>query len=181
MKQKRTFARLSRPTFLSSLIFAVSLATPAQVGTGGTYTLDHAVVASGGGQNAAGVGFSVDGTIGQPAAGVNLSGSPFAVAGGFWTAEALAPSAAMVAVSGRILIADGRGLRNARLILTDPQGIVRTAVSGSFGYFRFDEVEVGQTYVLLAASKRFQFTPLILNVVDTIADLEFVAQPSPEQ
>jgi hypothetical protein len=91
--------------------------------------------------------------------------------------EQLPPSAAEVSVSGRVTTANGQGVRNVRVSLTDSEGNVRHAMSGSFGYYRFDEIEAGQTVILGVASKRYVFTnpTRILMVVDDIADADFVA------
>lgn len=94
--------------------------------------------------------------------------SPFAIVN-------LAPSAANVSVSGRILTSNGHGVSRARVTMTDPDGVTRTAVTGSFGYYRFDEVEVGRTYVVSIGSKRYTFTPRVINVTDELIDLDFVA------
>lgn len=84
MEQKRHFAQFSRLTFLLIFIFFACLTARAQVATGGSYSLDQSVIASGGGQNSTGGTFSLDGTIGQPLAGVSSAAAPFSVDGGFW-------------------------------------------------------------------------------------------------
>ena len=94
--------------------------------------------------------------------------SPFAIG-------MLAPSAAGVTVSGRVLTAEGRGLRNARVTITDQSGVSRTVVTSSFGYYTFTDVEVGQTYLIGVASKRYHFTPRLLQVVDSLSDVDFTA------
>jgi len=88
------------------------------------------------------------------------------------------PTAAGVTVSGRILTPQGYGLRNAIVTITDSTGTIRTARTGSFGYYSFDEVEVGGTYVVSVGSKRFAFTPRILTVNDSVSDFDFIAQAS---
>lgn len=85
-------------------------------------------------------------------------------------------SASSVSVSGRVSTNDGRGLINAYVTLTDPQGATKIARTSTFGYFRFDDVEVGQNYIVSISSKRFQFTPQVVSVTDEITDLTFVAQ-----
>lgn len=91
--------------------------------------------------------------------------------------EIQAPTAAHVSVSGRVVTADGSGLRNAFVVLTDAAGNVRTARTSSFGYFTFDDVEVGQAYIITLMSKRYVMQPQILNVDDAIADLDLIAEP----
>ncbi|HMT07145.1 MAG TPA: M36 family metallopeptidase [Pyrinomonadaceae bacterium] len=88
-----------------------------------------------------------------------------------------APTASSVGVSGRVLTNDGAGLRNAVVSLTDMSGNVRQARTGAFGYFSFDEIASGQTYIISIASKRYTFTPRSVTVADEISDLEFVAEP----
>ncbi len=90
--------------------------------------------------------------------------------------EALIPSAAEVLVSGRVLTLDGRGLRNAIVWLTDIQGAVRSARTSTFGYFRFEDVPVGETYVIGVSSKQYRFTPRIIAVSDEISDLILIPE-----
>lgn len=93
--------------------------------------------------------------------------SPFAIA-------YLTPTAAGVSVSGRILDGTGRGIINARLTLTDTAGTVRSAVSNSFGYYRFEGVPVGEAYVIEAKHRRFRFMPQAVNVSDNINELDLI-------
>ena len=86
------------------------------------------------------------------------------------------PTAAGASISGRVTTADGRGIRNARLVLTDAAtGEVRSTLSSPFGYYRFYDVAVGRTYVVSVASKRFRFDPRVLALLDNLADLDFTA------
>ena len=146
----------------------------AQVATGGTFSLDQSVIAGGGGQNAAGGTFSLDGTIGQAVAGT-ANNSPFAVQSGFFNAAPVAPTAASVSVAGKVITDDGRGLRNARVTLTDARGETRIVTTTSFGSYRFDDVAAGQTYIISVVSKRFQFAPQVVFVGEEITGLDFTA------
>lgn len=88
----------------------------------------------------------------------------------------LAPTAASVSISGKVLTPDGSsGLRNAQVILTDSRGNTRTALTTSFGYFSFDSVQAGETYVVSIISKRFQFAPQIVTVKEELTGLSFTA------
>ena len=84
-------------------------------------------------------------------------------------------TAANVSVSGRVLTPDGRGLRNARVTMTDQNGVVRAVTTSSFGYYRFEDVESGQTYIVSVASRTYHYAPRVLQVVDTLADVDFIA------
>lgn len=90
----------------------------------------------------------------------------------------LPPTAANVSVEGRVVSPTGNGVRNATLILTEADGTQHTAVTGSFGYYRFARIEVGQTVVVGVISKRFAFNPSsrVVSLSDSVADLDFVAQ-----
>jgi hypothetical protein len=94
--------------------------------------------------------------------------------------EILAPTAAHAFISGQVLTADGRGIRNAIVVISGgnlPEA--RTVATGSFGYFAFDDLEVGQTYIVTVNSKRFAFpTPtVVVTLQDNVGDLNFVAFP----
>ncbi len=84
-------------------------------------------------------------------------------------------TAAGVSVSGRVLTPDGYGLRNAIVSITDSTGMTRTARTTSFGYYTFENVEVGGTYVVSVGSKSYTFTPRTITVNDSVSDLDLVA------
>ena len=159
-----------------TLCLVLSASASAQIASGGIYGLEQAVVANGGGNSAGGF-YAVEGTSGQSAAGTNSTGAPYAVRGGFWN-PLLGPTAANASVSGRVVTAAGNGIRNVRVTLaggslTTP----RTATTSSFGYFAFDDIEVGHTYVIAVVSKRFGFaTPTqAVSVMDNVSDVTFIA------
>jgi hypothetical protein len=86
----------------------------------------------------------------------------------------LAPSAATVSVMGRV-IANGQSVPRARVNIVDENGQTRSVVTNSFGYYRFDEVEVGQTYIISVFSKGYQFTSRLISINDELTDLDFTA------
>jgi len=98
--------------------------------------------------------------------------SPFAIVD-----SNLAPTSSLVSVGGRVLTADGRGIRNAAITLTDADGNSRTARTGAFGYYRFDDVPAGESYVLSVRSKQGQFADRVITAIDDLADVDFVASP----
>ena len=89
----------------------------------------------------------------------------------------LVPLAAQVSVGGQIFTAHGNGITNAAITLTDQDGNVRKALTGSFGYFRFDGVTAGQTVIVTVRSKRYVFSKasVALDLLDDVRDLIFVA------
>lgn len=87
----------------------------------------------------------------------------------------LAATAAAVTVSGRVADQSGRAIVRAQVRFTDAGGNARTALTNQFGYFRFDDIEAGQTYVLQAAAKGYTFSPRVISVNDDLTDLSVTA------
>jgi hypothetical protein len=163
------------------LIFALGLFCffSATIQAQEVYTLEKTVVAGGGMSDGAGGSFALGSTAGQAAAGNALRGSPYTMTVGFWSYDPLAPTAAGVMISGRVLTAGGQGIRNARLVLIDRAGAPRYAQTGSFGYFRFTEIPSGETYVLTVYSNRFTFaeSSRVIALADDLTNVNFVSEP----
>ena len=67
---------------------------------------------------------------------------------------ACSTTAARAEISGRVLTHDGRWIPNATVSITDSSsGLVRAARTGSFGYYRFDDIEAGRTYIIRAEAR----------------------------
>lgn len=86
------------------------------------------------------------------------------------------PTAASVSVGGRVFGPDGRALRNATVSVTAPDGSTRTAITGSFGYFRIEGLNAGSNYVVGVRSRRYRFDSVIVNLDSDREDLVFVGQ-----
>ena len=86
--------------------------------------------------------------------------------------ERTAPTAASVMISGRVTNY-GRGISGAIVALTNGRGIARTARTNQFGYFRFEDVEAGQTYIIDAHSKRYIFAPQVITLNENLTNLNF--------
>ncbi len=87
------------------------------------------------------------------------------------------PTAAMVSIKGRVMSANGRGIANIRVSMTDQNGNVRTATSNFYGFYQFDEVPAGVTYIFSVSSKliTFQQSEIVMPVNEAIEDLNFIA------
>lgn len=83
------------------------------------------------------------------------------------------PTAASVSIGGRVFAPDGQALRNAVVTATAPDGTVRTAVTGSFGYFRIEGLAAGSSYVVSVRSRRFRFDSVVINADSDREDLMF--------
>ncbi len=91
------------------------------------------------------------------------------------TAACLETTSASVSISGRVVDAAGRGIRNAQVVMTDPQGVRRAEVTSSLGYYSFTEVEAGNFYVLGVVSRRYRFETRAVSASDSIVNFDFVA------
>ena len=91
----------------------------------------------------------------------------------------LGPTAATVSVGGRITTSSGFGISQARVSITDAKGETRTVLTNQSGYYRFDEAEAGQTYIVSASRKRYQFVPStqVISVSEDLVDVDFMALP----
>lgn len=156
-------------------LLTILLSPQLKAQTGGQFSITQSVTANGGGKSDAG-NFSVAGTSGQPVSGTDSAGGQFAVHGGFWQ-QFILLLAANVTVGGRVTTATGGGIANARVTLTGLSGASQSAVTNSFGYFRFPEVPSGETYIVGVTSREFQFanpTQIVFAAGD-ISDIIFIA------
>ena len=143
--------------------------------SGGPYDLSISTLA-GGGKSVAGP-IVIDATAGQPVAGEISNNGATSVRGGFWAFHALAPTAAGVSVGGRVRTAGGLGIVGARVTILSAAGQPATAITSSFGFYRFDTITVGSVYLVSVSSKQHSFgepTRTIL-VIDELTDIDFVA------
>jgi hypothetical protein len=86
-------------------------------------------------------------------------------------------TAAAVEVSGRLESSNGRGIRNAMVILAGFDGPTRMATTNSFGYFRFADVGVGRSYTLSATARGYLFVPQVFDVSDSVTGIVLLASP----
>jgi hypothetical protein len=90
----------------------------------------------------------------------------------------LLPTAAGGSVSGRVLTANGMGIRNAAVSLTTMHGVSYSTLTGSFGFFQFNDVPVGEAVVVRVTAKRFTFAEPVrlLKLNDDLAGVDFIAE-----
>lgn len=86
-------------------------------------------------------------------------------------------TAAAASVGGQVTLPNGNGLSRVSVSATDSNGQVRLAVTNPFGYFNFDDLPSGETYVLRVSSKTHQFAEptQIISVTDNISNIIFTA------
>ena len=91
--------------------------------------------------------------------------------------QVLLPSAATVSISGQVVTSAGRGISKARITLTFSDGTTRSALTNSFGYYRFTDVPAGQTVVASISAKWYEFTPdtIVLQVSEDIQNMNWTS------
>ena len=67
------------------------------------------------------------------------------------------PSSSGITVTGRVLESAGRGISQARVILTDSEGNIRNVSTNGFGYFQFESLKAGETFIVSVSSRRHTF------------------------
>ncbi|MBK6750325.1 MAG: carboxypeptidase regulatory-like domain-containing protein [Pyrinomonadaceae bacterium] len=87
------------------------------------------------------------------------------------------PSAAGAYVSGRVSLAAGNGIRNVQVALIEADGTVHLTKTGSFGYYRFEDIPAGQTVLVSLTSKSYTFSPStrIVSLNEDLADFDWVS------
>jgi alpha-tubulin suppressor-like RCC1 family protein len=84
-------------------------------------------------------------------------------------------TAASATVDGRVLDSNKRGINKATVSMSDSAGAARTAVTNAFGYYRFENVPIGVSYLLQVSSKLYRFTPHVLTVNEDFHNVNFTA------
>jgi hypothetical protein len=93
------------------------------------------------------------------------------------SAELPAPSAANAIVTGRLISTFGRSLANASVSITNAStGEIKRTRSNQRGYFNFQDMEVGNLYIIEVQSKRFVFSNHSFTLNEDLTDLVLTAQ-----
>jgi hypothetical protein len=81
-------------------------------------------------------------------------------------------------IEGKLITADGIGLPNTRVTLTNSNtGETYTVLSNGFGIYRFGGVKSGSTYLISIESRQFMFAPQAITVLGDMTDVNLRATP----
>ncbi len=89
-------------------------------------------------------------------------------------------TAASISVSGRLVDNAGRGIPNAAVVMTPVYGgELRFARTGSFGYYRFDDVPAGDDCVISVYAKGYTFSnpSVMITPMEDMSNIDFTALP----
>jgi hypothetical protein len=101
-------------------------------------------------------------------------------AGGAGTLNGIAYAnfaSAAVSVSGRVLTSSGRAISKATVTVSNAGGVIATAKTSSFGYFRFESLPTGAAYTFAVVAKGFAFSPQTVTPTADLTDFDLTAQP----
>jgi hypothetical protein len=116
------------------------------------------------------------GSTQQPTQGcnVNCPGTSLECGGStgqFTTYSNFSPTAAGVSVSGKVTDSNGRALGSALVVLEDANGNPKRTISSPLGYFAFENITAGDTYVISAFAKGHSFPARAISVAADVNDL----------
>lgn len=103
----------------------------------------------------------------------NLAAQPVATSYEDGFVNIASPTASSVSVGGRVMKDNAAGLSDALVYLSDNNGVTRTAKTNPFGYFRFDNVRTGESYMINIRAKLYRFDSRVITVQDELTDLVF--------
>ena len=86
-------------------------------------------------------------------------------------------AAPSVSLGGRILTAAGQGVSGGLVALTDTNRNVRYTAVSPFGYYRFDRINIWETYTLKVIHKRHTFNPQTFFLDSQQTNLNIMAIP----
>jgi hypothetical protein len=89
------------------------------------------------------------------------------------TQAGLVPTSATVSVGGRVATSDGTAIPRVVVTMTDGNGNVRQVLTNGFGYYRFDDVETGATYIFDASAKGYEFEAQVVVVLEENENMNF--------
>lgn len=87
----------------------------------------------------------------------------------------IGPVAANAGISGRVTDQKGNGISRARVTITGTNGEPSSVLTNSFGYYRFESLAVGQTYVIETNRKGYAFSPRVVTLQEEVTDADIIA------
>jgi hypothetical protein len=93
--------------------------------------------------------------------------------------QATAPTAADAYISGQVTMAGGRGISKVRVMISggDLEEPLYT-LTNAFGYYKFENLTVGETYILEVTSRRYSFAnpTSVVTLQDNVSGTNFIGE-----
>jgi hypothetical protein len=87
-------------------------------------------------------------------------------------------TAAVADIRGRVSDQFGMGIARTTMTLTNSRGATgQTALTNSFGYYHFTDIQTGESYIITPRNKKYVFSPqsIFYNHLDEVSGLNFIA------
>ncbi len=84
-------------------------------------------------------------------------------------------TAADASISGRVTDANGRPMGKMNVAVVASDGSVRTVFTSAFGYFNFEGLQAGESYLVTVLGKRHRFESRFVNLGDSVTGVDFTA------
>jgi hypothetical protein len=91
----------------------------------------------------------------------------------------IAPSAADVTLSGRVLDQRGRAISRATVSVMDGNGNTRSGTANTFGYYSIKDLPSGEFYVVSASARGYTFSPRTLSLDDSVSGFDLYPDARP--
>lgn len=88
-----------------------------------------------------------------------------------------APLNSSSSVSGRVVAPNGQAISGATVTMIDEYGQRRLARTSPFGYYKFNNIDIGGIAVLNVSAKRYNFEPRVISITEKLGEVNFEAQP----
>jgi hypothetical protein len=91
----------------------------------------------------------------------------------------LGPSASTASISGQVMDVFGRAIPRVSVVITDLEGRAVIGRTNSFGYYRIEGLRVGNTYIVHATAKGYEFEPITVSLSDDLTGVDFIPSSQP--
>ncbi len=85
-------------------------------------------------------------------------------------------AASSFALGGQVNNGAGRGVANARVLISSGSNVVASAVTGPFGYYQVNGLASG-SYTVTVSSKRHSYAPRTVSLSDNVTGFDFTPAP----
>lgn len=117
-----------------------------------------------------------DASLGLGGFSIHNYGASYLSGDALWPAG---PTAAPASIAGRVMTANGGGIRGVVVMVQGMDGVTRSVTTNTFGHYRIEGLTAGESYVVSVSSRRYSFPngTQFVNLDDNVSGLDFTASP----